>query len=84
MSPDQSKFLLVLTLGALVLLLVSNGKRITAETPIDGDDAVGVSQTPLDMGDVAPGWAANNPQQMPMPLAMMIPNTGNQPAGECQ
>lgn len=75
---DSSKTLLFIALMLFIVMLVSNGKRVTASTPIPGSDTVGESQTSDDQSDLTPAWAANVPTLHPAPLSLMMPNTGAQ------
>lgn len=79
---DHTKTLLFVGLMLTVVLLVTNGKRPTAETPIAGSTPVddNASQTRIDQTDISPAWAANVPT-MVHPLALMMPQAGTQPVG---
>lgn len=77
---DQTRMILFLALAVAVLVLVSNGKRPLANSPLDPQTPVGDSQTEDDRSLITSRQFANVPSNGPvMPLALMMPEEGNQP-----
>lgn len=76
---DSSKVLMFVGLILTAVLLVTNHKRPSASTPLDGDETVGESQTENDQRMISPTWAANVPTLNPPPLSLMMPTTGAAP-----